>query len=137
MEMDPPHYLLWGPHSDFSKCGSYFCRTLYISSGKLRHLAALGSVVFSAHNNKYQLFWLCNSVIAIPCMSTWHAQLHVPSLCFIIPDGVVPHKDQLVAATYSWSHGPHVAVSCLFYASILGHLRIKCAREQAFAAFAE
>jgi hypothetical protein len=29
-ELTKPHYLLWGPHSDFSKCGSYFCRTLYI-----------------------------------------------------------------------------------------------------------
>jgi hypothetical protein len=27
--MTTPHYLLWGPHSDFSKCGSYFCRILY------------------------------------------------------------------------------------------------------------
>jgi hypothetical protein len=25
-----PLYLLWGPHSDFSKCGSYFCRILYL-----------------------------------------------------------------------------------------------------------
>jgi hypothetical protein len=25
-------YLLWGPHNDFSKCGSYFCRTLYLVS---------------------------------------------------------------------------------------------------------
>jgi hypothetical protein len=30
-ERTTPHYLLWGPHSDFSKCGSYFCRTLYLS----------------------------------------------------------------------------------------------------------
>jgi hypothetical protein len=30
-ERTTPHYLLWGPHSDFSKCGSYFCRTLYMT----------------------------------------------------------------------------------------------------------
>jgi hypothetical protein len=29
MERTTPHYLLWGAHSDFSKCGSYFCHTLY------------------------------------------------------------------------------------------------------------
>jgi hypothetical protein len=29
-ERTTPLYLLWGPHSDFSKCGSYFCRTLYM-----------------------------------------------------------------------------------------------------------
>jgi hypothetical protein len=28
-ELTTPLYLLWGPHSDFLKCGSYFCRTLY------------------------------------------------------------------------------------------------------------
>jgi hypothetical protein len=58
MEWTTTHYLLWGPHSDFSKCGSYFCRTLYLtkSTGYEDPPCAASSNLLSLHLSSVQMF---------------------------------------------------------------------------------
>jgi hypothetical protein len=49
MERTTPHYLLWGPHSDFSKCWSYFCRTLYVFTNSYPVMNSINVISFNPH----------------------------------------------------------------------------------------